>query len=93
VVTLFYVMTIGPDGENFDLFVNADTHDEAGQLMVDYWAEQEVELLEDEPIRAVVVPAPGPKGVVEWGSLKQEECTVTHPDLSHLWENEAPAAS
>jgi hypothetical protein len=86
-MTLFNVHTNGPDGENVDMFVNADSHSEAGQIMVDFWAREGVELYEDEPIMAVVVPPAGPNGIVAWASLDNEECTVTHPDLSHLWES------
>jgi hypothetical protein len=86
-MTLYYVHTNGPDGENVDMFVNADSHAEAGQIMVDFWAGEGVELYGDEPIMAVVVPPTGPKGIVTWGSLDNEECTVTHPGLSHLWKS------
>jgi hypothetical protein len=70
-MTLYYVHTNGPDGENMDMFVNADSPSEAGQLMVDYWAGEGVELYRDEPIMAVVVPAAGPKGIVTWGQPRR----------------------
>lgn len=67
-LTLYYVSADDVDGNNRDLFVNADSPGEAADLVIAYWAEDGIEInLDDvDAVNVFQVPQPGPTGAVPW---------------------------
>jgi hypothetical protein len=87
-MTLYYVNCRSDDCEPLAMLVVADSVDEAGQLVVDYWAEDRIELDPDGKIFAFAVPPiPTTTGVIEWHDMPVEDCVVTLPDTSGWWED------
>ncbi len=84
----YYVNAKDPDGEDLSMLVVAESVHEAGQLVVDYWAEDEIAVDPDGKIFAFAVPPiPTTTGIIEWHCMPVEDCNVTLPDTSRWWES------
>jgi hypothetical protein len=86
---LYFATASDDEGENLDLFVVADSSIEAGQMLIDHWAQDQVEV--DQCAGVIVYDAPGQllpdavKGVVDWSLLQRGVPQLTYPDTSGWW--------
>jgi hypothetical protein len=89
---LYLATASNNEGESLDLFVVADSSAEAGQMLIDHWAQDQVEV--DRCAGVIVHDVPGQplpdavKGVVDWSLLHQEEPQLTYPDTSGWWSDD-----
>jgi hypothetical protein len=87
-MTLYYVNCKSDDCESLAMLVVADSVNEAGQLVVDYWAKDEIAVDPDGEIFAFAVPPiPTTTGVIEWHDMPVGDRIVTLPDTSGWWED------
>jgi hypothetical protein len=86
---LYFVSGANEETVSLDLFVLADSPVEAGQMLIDYWAQDQVEV--DASVGIMVHELPGypladaVKGVVGWDSLAREKPVLHYPDTSEWW--------
>ncbi|MBL0407618.1 hypothetical protein JKG68_27245 [Microvirga aerilata] len=98
---LYFATATNEEAVALDMFVVADSPAEAGQMLIDHWAHDEVEL--DAGTGVIVhevpgLPFPGTvKGVVDWELLAREKPVLHYPDTSGWWcddeaDGEQPSA-
>ncbi len=76
---LYFIGFTDDDGENLDLFVNADSPKDARKFWADYYGVlEDGDDVESQPVRIWEVPDGKTPGAIDWDSMKCFVCSQPH---------------